>query len=342
MANRFIFLIRGKLGDSLVAYSVFREFLVRHPDDDVILMVKRNYLPLLEGERGFSLVPYKNRTQAALFMLMQRLLGRRISAFTVLWGSGDNLKTLAKFSGAKRRIFLDDRYSDVFTEFPLPYRHERQVDEAWQTACVLDKALPRPEKLLLPSLAARRVNPRAIGICPLSDEIRRNMDSEALRDLLKTLAVKFPDAPLYVFVNPGEEAVVPSDAPARTEIKLFATLPQLVDFYANLMEWYGTDTGLYHLAAAMDIPCTLFSGPTLPNKNIMPMQDTVGYRLAPLGNSHCEIKSCRYAACLIQAVHNFTGENGCAEIARTPAGCPLRSVTDRQLLENFRYETACH
>lgn len=340
MPEKILFLIRGKLGDSLVCLGVLKEYAARHPDQEITALVRRNYAEIVAGESGFHIVPYKNRLQAILYLLARRLIRGRFDVFAVLVGYGDIVPKLARLSGARRRIYLDGRFAGVLPEYPAALSMERQVDPPWQVASILDPALPKPEALRMETLRARRRGKdggKAIGIAPLSDEKRRDMDAPTLEALLAHLAVRHPDSPLYVFLNPGEEAIVSPSAPSSTRVRTFPSLPRLVDDYADLSEWCGTDTGLYHLAAAAGIRCTVFFGPTQPKKNVMPRQDTRGIRLDVLGQVHCDIKSCRFAACLHQAIINHCGVPKVVGLEPTPPECPLRRFADDLRLRNREF-----
>lgn len=343
MKQRFLFVIRGKLGDTLVAFSVLRELLLRHPEYEATVIVRRNYLPLLTpvASLSYALIPYRGRVQCWWEVFKRRWLQGPWDACAVLWGTGENLARLAQASGARRRLYLDDRYRNAFPEFPTRTPHVRQVDPAWRVARLFDLALPKPEKLVLDNLAQRwreSTAKRAIGICPMSDEKRRNMRPDSLRQLLETLAQAYPNTPLYVLLNPGEETLFPRDAPLSAQPRVFHTLDDLVNIYLELQAWYGTDTGLYHLAAGMGIPCTEFFGPTQPSSNAMPAQDNRPVRLAGLGELHCEEKSCMSAVCLNQAIRNFCGIAAPLDTDTTPAGCPLRALDEALLIVNTLHE----
>ena len=96
--------------------------------------------------------------------------------------------------------------------------------------------------------------------------------------------------------------------------------------FRSLAAWYGTDTGLYHLAVACGIPATVFFGPTQPHKIVMPAQpDTKVYRLAVLGDKHCDEKSCARPLCLHANIAAFAHTQTTTRLDETPAGCPLRA-----------------
>lgn len=344
MKQRFLFVIRGKLGDTLVAYSVLREYLLRHPEHEATLIVRANYVALLApgGGLNYTLIPYRGRVQCWWEIFRRRWLSGRWDVFAVLWGTGDNLGRLAQASGAHRRLYLDGRYRVRFPEFPEPTPHTRQTDPAWRVARLLDAELPKPTQLTLDVLAQRwrdSNKKRAIGICPISDEKRRNFSRDTLGLLLRTLSQLYPDRALYVLLNPGDAWIMPPDAPAAAQEKYFASLDDLVDIYLELEAWYGTDTGLYHLAAGMHIPCVEFFGPTVPSQNAMPAQDNCRVRLAVLAESHCDVKDCVTGDCLNQAVRNFCGAQAVASLV-SPAACPLRASEMGQLARNEMHESS--
>ncbi len=82
--------------------------------------------------------------------------------------------------------------------------------------------------------------------------------------------------------------------------------------------YYGADTGLYHLAAAMDIPATVVFGPTQPGRIILPRQNAASVRLEVLAEEHCDVKACRNPVCIEQA---------CANLAPQPVVIPLDADT---------------
>src|SRR6185436_5844680 len=113
--------------------------------------------------------------------------------------------------------------------------------------------------------------------------------------------------------------------PPGAEFRNFPTLHDLVEQLSVLEHLHTTDTGVYHLAAAMGIPLTTYYGPTQPWKNGFPRQpDLMRIRLAALGGEHCEEKSCRRPICLEKAIALHVGEAIESGIEGTPPGCLLR------------------
>ena len=142
-----------------------------------------------------------------------------------------------------------------------------------------------------------------------------------------------------MFVNPGNagsEAVIAMALPVGCELRTFRDLSSLVAQYMELAAWFGTDTGLYHLAAAIGLPATVFFGPTQPHKIVMPAQNNARvFRLAALGDTHCEEKACTRPLCLHACLAVWSHAAAATRLEETPPACPLRSLPG-SALESIR------
>ena len=340
MHNRVLFMIRGKLGDSLVAYAVARAYIDRHPDQEIHLLLRRDYAPLIAHERGFQLLPFGSRIEMILRLLWLRIRGVGFDAFVVLLGFGKPVRMAARIAGAGRNIYLDGRFADVFSEFPARWDPDTIEGPAWEAAHLLDSGISRPERLFVESLAARNTAaPGApIAVVPIANELRKNLDRASLASLLEWLGRRHPDARLWIVLNPGDrgaDAVFPDSLPANVEVKRFRTLLELISLLQQTSRYCGTDTGVFHVAAAMGIPATVFFGPTQPLKIVLPRQPgTEWLRLEVLRNDHCEVKSCTQPMCLHQAIANITAKPCASVLERTPQGCPLRAHAADSLARN--------
>ena len=100
---------------------------------------------------------------------------------------------------------------------------------------------------------------------------------------------------------------------------------QLVDALCACRHLLTTDTGVYHLAASIGVPCTVFFGPTQPDKIVMPEQAGIEkVRLPSLANAHCEVKDCQQPFCLNLAVDRWCGgKTDIPDTGRLPVGCLL-------------------
>jgi ADP-heptose:LPS heptosyltransferase len=306
-------LVRGKLGDTLAAWASIRSYGDRHPDERIWVAVRKNYAFLFAEEPGVRLIPFASSLE--LFARLLRLrLGGKLDKLAVIWGFGKQIPRIARLSGAPLKAYLDNRFGPVFNAIAPAQPNDYISDASWRVTRLLDPDLPRPLALSIPSLAARRraSTPNAICIVPVADEARRTMGRQTLDELIATARQRFPGAPLQLLGNPQDKALQPLIAaglPADVELKPFPELAQLVDALCHCRHLLTTDTGVYHLAAAMGVPATVFFGPTQPGKTVMPEQpEIIRMRVERLGNAHCEVKDCQQPYCLEQAVRRWGGK----------------------------------
>lgn len=331
MSRRIIFAIRSKLGDTLISYACVRAFADAHPADQVTLLTRSAYGQLLAGEAGIRLIQFDSRIGMFFKLMRLRLCAPAFDVLAVLWGSGTPMRRIGQWVNAKRKIAWSKKMAPaLFEESALPADHWL-IDPAASTIRAFEPGFEAPRALRIPSLMAQRAatGQCAVGIVPVADELRRNLDGPALLQLVEAVRARHPSLPIRVFVNPvnhGAETVVAQGFPANVELRTFASLDDLVAQYRELSAWYGTDTGLFHLAVACGIPATVFFGPTQPHKIVMPAQpDTKVYRLAVLGASHCEEKRCARPLCLHANVAAFAGAASATRLDETPTTCPLRA-----------------
>jgi ADP-heptose:LPS heptosyltransferase len=350
MARRFLFVLRTKLGDTLIQFQTAQAFAARHPGDEITVLTRRDYAPLLAGEPRMRFVFFRNRAEMVVRLLWLRIVERPFDALAVFIGYGPAMLQIARLVRARRKLFFDARFPDAFPEYPPAYEETSLVDRSWQTARLLDPDLPKPLHLALPALSAGRA-PRAaemgpIGVVPLANELRKNMDAASLVALVERVRSLHPGRRVWILLNPsdrGADRAVPAQLPEGAEVRSFRNLADLVPLYRELGAWYGTDTGLYHLAAALGIPATIFFGPTQPRLIVMPGQpDITAVRLAALGDAHCDEKACVQPVCLHQCVAVWRGARGAPRLDGTPAACPLRAAPPEMLVADNIHENPRH
>lgn len=339
MPRRIIFAIRSKLGDTLISFACVRAFADAHPGDHVTLLTRSAYAGLLRDEAGIRVIGFDSRIEMFFKLAWLRLAEPAFDILAVLWGSGAPIRRIGQWVNAGRKIAWTKRFApDIFEEGALPQDHWL-VDPATSVIRVFDAAFEAPRQLRIPSLAARyrAGTPHAVGVVPIADERRRNFDSATLANLLAEVRRRHPDDPIRIFINPGNDgaqSLVRQGFPAGVELRSFTRLDHLAREYGDLKAWYGTDTGLYHLAVSIGIPATVFFGPTQPHKIVMPaQQDTQWVRLQVLGDRHCDETSCEAPLCLHQAVATFCNANPALRLADTPAACPLRAFEAARLTD---------
>lgn len=346
MPRRVLFVIRGKLGDTLVAYATVRRYADAYPSDEVTLLTRSGYAALLAGESGVRVLGFSSRMDMLLRLARLRF-EPEFDALLVLWGFGTPIEWTGRLVRARRKVYLDERYPEIFAEHADLLPSRLQSEPMWRVAQIFEPALPQPDRLTVPSLARRRLaQPEAIGVAPLADEARRIMSAGTLAVLVRTIAARHPGEPIRVFINrtdPGADALLSAGLPDGAEFRFFPELEVLVRELSALTHMYCTDTGLYHLAASMGVPATVFYGPTQPWRNMLSGQPAArGVRLAVLGGEHCEVKGCRRPLCLDAAVGAFAGDPPAGKLDDTPPNCPLRAFQQEQLSKIVWHENTRH
>ena len=259
-------------------------------------------------------------------LLYERAARPAYDVVAVAWGQGPPVRWLARLTPAQRRIHFQDRHTDLYRERPTLPAEPDLFDAGWHVARMVARDFAKPGTLCIPALEHRyrsaKRGEQVIGVVPFADELRKNFDAHSLRLLLDTLRARYPSARLRIFFNPADRgAGVVRDLalPDRAELRSFHDL---------------RDTGLFHLAAAMGIPATVFFGPTQPWKIVRPEQpSTQTVRVSALGSEHCDVKECERPLCLHQAVASWAAAQPQTTLADTPQACPLRSHPAERLAE---------
>ena len=326
--RRVLFVLRGKLGDTVVSFATVRAYADTYPDDDVTLLVRASYVPMFRDERGIRVIGFSSRIAMFAKLTVMRWFEPPFDALMVLLGSGAPIMRLGRMVRAGRKIFVDGRMRDVYPEWPeIPPIHF-QCEPGWRVARIYAPDLALPQHSRIPSLAALRRSARVIGIAPVSDEPRRTMGPLLVHAMISAMAKRYPGYAIHVLLNTSDEEAKPllaAGLPPGVQLRNFPTLQDLVEQLSILEHLHTTDTGVYHLAAAMGVPLTTYFGPTQPWKIGFPRQpDILRIRLAALGGEHCEEKGCLRPVCLEKAVALHVGAAIDTGIDGTPPGCLLR------------------
>ncbi|WP_083518278.1 glycosyltransferase family 9 protein [Dechloromonas denitrificans] len=330
--RRMFVVIRDKLGDSVIAFQALSAYRMAHPEDDITLMVHEHYMPLFVGERGYRFVPYHSSLRAFAWVLWQRITFRRFDVVLVLRGSGSKVAWMARLLSAKLRIHALNRYPEIFPDTPTDpgpalTSHETHIEAAMRSLRSLDPELAYPKYLRLHGLDAYRRPAEAVVICPVSDELRRTLSRDDVIRLLPVIRIRHPGKKIWILVRQsGDEGFVAGDFEGA-EVRAFESIIPLLKIFGLAAAYYGVDTGLYHVAAAMGIPAVVFFGPSQPYKVVLPGQMTESVRLGALGESHCDNKECTTPACIHKVIADWSAtpsENVFPE--RCPLSPDLRDI----------------
>jgi ADP-heptose:LPS heptosyltransferase len=337
--KKVLIIIRDKLGDSLIAAQSVLALRDQYLDVNITLIMRHDYACFLKDEPNIRLISYRHHWQAWLRICLMRL-GPTYDALIVLRGFGKKIAQLGKLVRAHRKIHMQGSFPHIFAEYPIEPIKESDtlITRAWQTLRLYVPRLQPINGLYFPSLAAKRKQAPLtfIGICPITDEKRKDLSVTALKYLIHTVQQAHPGWPIRILVRKAEEGrpyhcAVQEEA---VEVVAFESTTTLCSLFTHMLHYYGADTGLYHLAAAMDIPATVFFGPTQPHKIVLPDQYTTSVRILGLGAQHCDEKKCQHAVCIELAARNASILSGHISIAATPMSCPMRTLSTQQLVEN--------
>lgn len=341
MSRRIMFVIRGKLGDSLLAFMVLRAYAMTFPDHEICLLTRRAYVSLFEEEMPGQVIGFNSRIEMILRLLWLRLQRRRFDVLAILWGFGSPIGWVGRWVMATQKIYLNGRMAKIFPAYPESQEVQTLVDPAWKVVQVFAPEVKKPEFLYLEGLAhlhRQRKIDGLLGVIPVADEPRKCLNLQSLLALLNGLQKSQKQRSIWVLLNArdaGAHALLDAVLPAGCEIKRFSNISELLELLVPLAEWVGVDTGLYHLAVAMGIPATLYFGPTQPEKIVLPAQPAVTpVRLGVLGNQHCEVKTCTKPYCLYQALDNHFETAQIVPHGELPTGCLLTNLTPAQWLTN--------
>ena len=322
-------LIRDKLGDTIIAFQGLAAYRAKHPEDDITVMVHDHYLPLIDHEPGYRFVPYKSFFQAIVWAWRQRIFGRPYDVLLVLRGFGKKIERIARVLPAQKRIHFLGRMKDVFHDSPRALPPEEDARQTLIAPVVralreLSPGLPAPQMLMLPALAAQRSRPRHVVVCPVTDEARKNISPVDVVTLLPEIRRRHPDMPIRILVRTtGEQGFDAGKLILDAEVRAFGSISGLLRELKEAAYYYGADTGLYHVAAAMGIPAIVFFGPTQPYKVMLPGQDAWAVRLQALGQDHCNIKGCKTPVCLTNVIALWSRDSPTS--FNYPDQCPLRA-----------------
>lgn len=344
MQKRILFVVRSKLGDTLINYALIRQYVDLNPDDIVFFLVRKDYASIIKNEIGIKIIPFSSKGMMYLKLFFLRLKEPKFDILAILFSSGKPNKYIGLLTNAKRKIIWNKKDAPHIFEEGINQYFDHHSSPGISVINKFDSKFTPSHILSIPSLVnARNLKKHfAIGIVPLSLELRRNMDDLSLKILIDTLKKKYPKTILRVFINPkdkGAKAILENKYINEIEIIKIEKLEDVVLRFSELIAWFGVDTGLYHLAVSCGIPSTVFFGPTQPINVVMKKQPNVrAYRLEGLKNLHCNEKGCRKPSCLHLNISLFSKIKRLKiNFSELPELCPLRKITKKniQVIKNF-------
>ncbi|MCK7500107.1 MAG: hypothetical protein MZW92_64620 [Comamonadaceae bacterium] len=320
-------MIRDKLGDSLLAFATVQQYLKLRPGDDVTVLMRKDYAELVAGEDGFRLVRYRGGAQRAAWAGCSAFSPGR----TMRWwccadsatGCESSARSFRRGAGSASRASC----APTFSEWP-PHS-SRRTGRWWSrapAAAVLEPGLAVPQRLelsLRPPAAAQ--GKRFVGVCPITDEKRKDMSQASLDPLLDHIARTHLGVPIEVLVRDGAEnhcstwgtsslraGELPRSHPPAGAVRQHGGLlrrrhralpPRRRDGRSGHRGVRAHPARAHHPAAAGGGQCAPRS---------------------PRGRATATSRACRDPACIEQACANLVSRDTVVALDRTPADCPPR------------------
>ena len=154
-SRRILFVIRSKLGDTLISYACVRAYADAHPDEEVTLLTRNAYARFLRAEAGLRVIGFDSRIEMLFKLLWLRLSEPAFDVLAVLWGSGAPIRRIGQWVKAKRKIAWNKRFAPALFEEPNLPADPLLVEPAACSVQVFDPTFVTPQTLHIPSLAQR-------------------------------------------------------------------------------------------------------------------------------------------------------------------------------------------
>ena len=136
------------------------------------------------------MIGFDSRIEMVLRLLWLRFSEPAFDVLATLWGSGPPIRLIGRLAKATRKVAWSREFApDIFEEGHLPQDH-LLIDPAASVIRVFAPDFASPRALSIPGLGTRYRSERgntAIGIVPIADEARRNLDPATLVQLITEL-----------------------------------------------------------------------------------------------------------------------------------------------------------
>ena len=73
MQKRILFVVRSKLGDTLINYALIRQYVDLNPDDIVFFLVRKDYASIIKNEIGIKIIPFSSKGMMYLKLFLLHL-----------------------------------------------------------------------------------------------------------------------------------------------------------------------------------------------------------------------------------------------------------------------------
>lgn len=274
--RRVLVIGRANIGELVNTSGALHQIVQRFPGAEITVDAGAAALGILKGFPGVAGFLPRPRRRGLLGKLKYVLdLRRRNFDLALILDEANEKVLLASLGGVGRIVGV--RKSKYFGKFlgSVPFSEEgHDLFDSLAGVLHLIGAEPDLRPRLFPSpehaveadhaLASAGVVRGAIGLFVGASDARKQWPPERFQALADLLAAQ--GRQVLVFGGPGEEAAVRSAAGPHPKLESPLSLLGLVCLVERLGAVATGDTGVAHIAAAVDTPAAILYGPTRPGR----------------------------------------------------------------------------
>lgn len=288
----------SSLGDVILTTALLPNLKDQWPDSEVVFLTKKAYASVFDGNPHVDRVHLFDPSVQPFSELVKEIKAENFDIIVDLHGNprsflirlftGAPLTVVVKKNTLARKVLVWFKYKSASLEKSV---RERILD----TLTVMDIPVKHsstqlfPDKNLSP-LIALGVDPtrKLIGIAPGAKHATKQWGVEKFAEAGNRLGA-FPHSQVLVLGDKSDKPVAADvfrkiSVPAKN-LAGFTTLKELVSVVSRLSILITNDSGIMHIAEAMDIPLVALFGPTVRSFGFAPYKPTS--RVAELINLPC-------------------------------------------------------
>jgi heptosyltransferase-2 len=290
-AQRIVVAALSGIGDSVMATPLIDAVRSARPDADLLILVRPEFAPLIAVEGpSTTIVPIKlsdrssllhalgiaRRARAHFLFAAQPFNTLKHSLLTIASGSAHRLKTARSYQGEEWRDF-SFLYSALPPDTPGRHRIELNLDQLRAVGVSVPEGSFRPRvrvseeaRSKAASLLPESGHARVVGVHPGGLYAHKHWGVERFAEACRLIAASGDVA--FAMIGSGPElaacaeirALTPelawTDLAGRSDLPTTAALLERIDLLLS------NDTGVMHLATAVDRPVVAVFGSTDPRR----------------------------------------------------------------------------
>ena len=285
------------LGDVIMSTAVFKEVREIFPEAKISLLIKKEYISLLETNKDIDEVigfdaPWntKKSNWLRIYSLCKRYLSLKQKKFDIAIDLEDDKKSniFIYLLGIRYRIGFGYKGSARYltnyfvSNFKKEHRIERMGQLINSVRALVGKSLPESKKVFYqnPQIIIRGKdlgyadkelealnfsNSILIAVHAWSGAIYKNFPVNLYKKIIISLLSEIKNLKVLLIVGPNDQATSKLYIPDYSDriIKIETNLKQVSALLSRCSLYVGGDTGISHLAAALNIPTICLFGASI-------------------------------------------------------------------------------